>query len=93
LSNFAWFAQIRNMSRGHFFGKWIFPWFFPHLKVWEKDLKPWRIFEYEGYKNSWKNWVFPPKTGKQFFLSKLVLTIRFCTLESVGKKLKIFENN
>jgi hypothetical protein len=21
LSNFAWFAQIRNMSRGHFFGK------------------------------------------------------------------------
>jgi hypothetical protein len=35
----------------------------------------------------------PKKTGKQFFSSKVVVTIRFYTLESVGNKLKILENN
>jgi hypothetical protein len=35
--------------------------------------------------------VSPPKTGKKSFSSKVVLTIRFYTLESVGNKLKILE--
>jgi hypothetical protein len=33
----------------------------------------------------------PPKTGKQFFSSKVVVTIRLFTLESVGNKLKILK--
>jgi hypothetical protein len=40
-----------------------------------------------------KNRVSPPKSGKKLFSSKLILTIRFYTLESVGNKLKILENN
>jgi hypothetical protein len=40
-----------------------------------------------------KNLVSPPETGRQLFSSKFVLKIRFYTLESVGKKLKILENN
>jgi hypothetical protein len=40
LANFAWFAQIRNMSRAHFYGKWTSSLFSPHFKVQEKQLKP-----------------------------------------------------
>jgi hypothetical protein len=35
-----------------------------------------------------KKRVSPQKTGKQFFSSKMVVTIRFYTLESVGKNFK-----
>jgi hypothetical protein len=36
-----------------------------------------------------ENRFSPKKTGKQFFSSKMVVTIRFYTLESVGNKLEI----
>jgi hypothetical protein len=37
LANFAWFAQIRNMSRGYFSGKGIFSWFSPPFKMLSKN--------------------------------------------------------
>jgi hypothetical protein len=33
LAHFAWFAQIRNMSRGNFYEKLVLSWFSPPLKV------------------------------------------------------------
>jgi hypothetical protein len=38
-----------------------------------------------------KNRVSPPKTGKKFFSSKVVVTIRFYTLEVVGNKFQILK--
>jgi hypothetical protein len=40
LAQFAWFAQIRNMSRGHFYGKLIFFMIFPTFESLGKKLKP-----------------------------------------------------
>jgi hypothetical protein len=42
-----------------------------------------------GRKMVEKNRVSPQKTGKKFFSSKMVVIIRFYTLESVGNKLEI----
>jgi hypothetical protein len=42
-----------------------------------------------GRKIAEKNRVSPQKTGKQFFSSKMAVTIRLYTLESVGNKREI----
>jgi hypothetical protein len=42
-----------------------------------------------GRKIVGKNGFPPQKTGKQFFSVKIVVTIEFYTLESVGSKLEI----
>jgi uncharacterized membrane protein SirB2 len=66
---------------------------FPHHSKCRKKI--WNLEEslniMRGTKIVEKTRVSPPKTGKQWFSAKVVVTIRFYTLEIVVKKIKILE--
>jgi hypothetical protein len=58
LAHIAWFAQIRNMSRVHFYGKLAYSWFSCRKKIWTLEeslnMRGRKIVEKTG--SPFKNW-------------------------------------